>query len=292
MAGKLPEDGEFFCEWLTPDAGAVFRRGTKLADITTPYQRLEVYDSPEFGRLFRLDGSNMTSERDEFFYHENIVHVAALAQEHPRKAFIVGGGDGGAAEELLKHPTIEQVVVAELDAEVVRIARQYFAGVHRGALDDARVEVRIGDGFAAMRRLSERYDVVVMDLTDPVGPAAALYSAEFFREAARVLAPTGVLALHIGSPFFHRERFVETTARLASVFPIVRHYFVHVPLYGANWGMAFASQMTDVTRLSARELDERIRVRRIADLQYVNGDTVRGGFALPEYVRALLAPKT
>jgi spermidine synthase len=129
-----------------------------------------------------------------------------------------------------------------------------------------------------------------MDLTDPVGPAEALYSVEFFRDAARVLAPTGVLALHIGSPFFHRERFVETTTRLASVFSMVRHYFVHVPLYGANWGMAFASQLTDVTRLSARELDERIRVRRIDDLQY--GDTLRGGFALPEYVRALLAPRT
>jgi spermidine synthase len=291
MAGDFPDGGEFFCEWLTPDAGAVFRRGTKLEDITTPYQRLEVYESPGFGRVFRLDGSNMTSERDEFFYHENIVHVAALAQEHPRKAFIVGGGDGGAAEELLKHPTIERVVVAELDAEVVRIARQYFASVHRGALDDTRVDVRIGDGFAELRTTSERYDIVVMDLTDPVGPAEALYTADFFREAARVLSPQGVLALHIGSPFFHRDRVVATTARLASVFPLVRHYFVHVPLYGANWGMAFASQVTDVTRLSAKELDERIRIRQIGGLQYVNGDTVRGGFALPEYVRALLAPK-
>jgi len=291
MPAAFPDGDEFFCEWLTPDSAAVFRRGTKLEDITTPFQRLEVYDSPEFGRLFRLDGCNMTSERDEFFYHENIVHVAALAQEYPRKAFIVGGGDGGAAEELLKHPTIEHVVVAELDAEVVRIARQYFSSVHRGALDDPRVDVRIGDGASALRSTSERYDIVVMDLTDPVGPAEALYSADFFREAARVLSPTGVLALHVGSPFFHRERFVDTSARLASVFPLVRHYFVHVPLYGANWGMAFASQVTDVTRLSAKELDERIRIRGIGELQYVNGDVVRAGLALPEYVKAMLAAK-
>lgn len=289
MSTEFPGRDEFLCEWLTPDAGAIFRRGTMLEDIKTPYQRLEVYESPEFGRMFRLDGSNMTSERDEFFYHENITHIAALAQDHPRTAFIVGGGDGGAAEELLKQPTIERVIVAELDAEVVRIAKKYFANVHHGALDDPRVEVRIGDGFAEMRAATDRYDIIVMDLTDPAGPAETLYSAEFFREAARVLAPTGVLAVHIGSPFFHRERFVATTKRLAAVFPLVRHSFVHVPLYGANWGMAFASQVTDVTRLSAKELDERIRVRQIPGLRYVNGDTVRGGFALPEYVRQMLA---
>src|SRR5438477_11747200 len=123
MSADFPDRSEFVCEWLTADTGAVFRRGAKLEDITTKFQRLEVFDTPEFGRMFRLDGCNMTSERDEFFYHEPIVHIGALAQESPRRAFIVGGGDGGAAEELLKHPTIERIVIAELDPDVVRIAR-------------------------------------------------------------------------------------------------------------------------------------------------------------------------
>jgi len=287
-ASSPVDPNEFFCEWLTSRSGAVFRFERKLEDLQTAYQHLEVYETKEYGRLFRLDGCNMTSERDEFLYHENIVHVGLLAQERPRRAFIVGGGDGGAAEEILKHPTIERVVLAELDPEVVRIARQYFQSVHRGALDDARVDIRIGDAYDEMRRTDERFDLVVMDLTDPIGPAEALYTAPFFREVERVLDPTGVLALHIGAPFFHAERFASTTAQLASVFPFVRHYFVYVPLYGASWGMAFASQRTDVAALSARDIDERLSVREIAQLQYLNGDTMRGSFALPPYVQRIL----
>jgi spermidine synthase len=286
---EFPDRDEFFCEWLTQDSGTVFRRGRTLEDIRTPYQRLEVFDTPELGCMFRLDGCNMTSERDEFFYHENIVHVGALAQSAPRRAFIVGGGDGGSAEEMLKHPTIERVVIAELDAEVVRIARKYFHAVHRGALDDPRVEIRIGDAFAELRTTKETFDLVVMDLTDPVGPAEALYSIEFFREVVRVLEPEGTLALHIGSPFFHRQRFVETMQRLAAVFPIVRPYFVHIPLYGTNWGMAFASTATDPARLDVVDIDLQLRVRRIRQLKYLNGDTMRAGFALPGYVRELIS---
>jgi spermidine synthase len=281
-------DGDFFDEWLTSDAGVLFRRGRLLEDVQTPHQRLEVFDTPELGRMFRLDGSNMTSERDEFFYHENIVHVGALAQDAPRTAFIVGGGDGGAAEELLKHPSIERVIIAELDAEVVRIARTYLQTVHRGALDDPRVEIRIGDGFAELRKTTGPVDVVIMDLTDPTGPAEALYTTAFFREVARILSPQGTLALHIGSPFFHSARFAATINRLHDVFAVVRPHFVHVPLYGANWGMACASQRTDPKHLASREVDERLRVREIAHLQYLNGDTFAAGFALPNYVRELI----
>jgi len=289
MNADRPADEDFVYEWLTSDAGVVFR-GRRIEDIHTRFQRLEVFDTPELGLMFRLDGSNMTSERDEFFYHENIVHVGALAQDAPRRAFIVGGGDGGAAEELLKHPTIERVVIAELDAEVVRVARTYLQSVHRGALDDPRVELRIGDGFAALREAGgQSFDILIMDLTDPAGPAEALYTTAFFREADRVLAPEGTLALHAGSPFFHAARFVEIIGRLREVFAIVRPHFVHVPLYGANWGMACASQRTDPLRLRGKEVDERLRVRQIAQLQYLNGDTFVAGFALPNYVREMLS---
>jgi spermidine synthase len=290
MSADPPRDpGEFIHEWLNDDVAATFRGGRQLEDIRTPYQRLEVFDTPGLGRMFRLDGCNMTSERDEFFYHENIVHIGALAQDAPRRALVVGGGDGGSAEELLKHPTIERVVIAELDAEVVRIARKHFQAVHRGALDDPRVEIRIGDGFAELKKTSESFDLVVMDLTDPVGPAVALYGTGFFREADRVLAPEGTLALHVGSPFFHPSRLKATIGRLREVFAIVRPYFVWVPLYGASWGMACASQRSDPLSLSCSEIDNRLRVRRIAHLQYLNGDTYAGGFALPNYVKELLS---
>ena len=285
-----PEDGEFLYEWLGPDAGVVFRRGRLLESIGTPYQKLEVFDTPQLGRMFRLDGCNMTSERDEFFYHEGLVHPAAITHDAPCSALVLGGGDGGSTEELLKHPSIRRVVMAELDAEVVRVARTHFQSVHNGALDDPRLEVRIGDGLACVASTTEKFDLVLMDLTDPVGPAEALYSTEFFRAIRRVLHPGGTLSLHLGSPFFHPDRFAGGVCRLREVFPFVRPYFVHIPLYGANWGMACASATTDPLSLSAAEVDARLDARGVRDLRYFNGDIHRAGFAQPNFVRDLLSP--
>src|SRR4051812_33441818 len=123
MTGFNPD--EFIVEWLNDDAGVFFRRASTIESLHTAHQQLDVLDTQSLGRMFRLDGCNMTSERDEFFYHENIVHPGALAQDAPRRALVIGGGDGGSTEELLKHSTIERVVMAELDPEVIRIARQY-----------------------------------------------------------------------------------------------------------------------------------------------------------------------
>lgn len=285
---ERPDDDAFLFEWLSADAGVAFRRGPLLEAVTTPHQRIEVFETPQLGRMFRLDGANMTSERDEFFYHENLVHPAAIAQDAPASALVVGGGDGGSIEELLKHPSMARVVMAELDAEVVRIARTHFRSVHHGALDDPRVETRFGDGLAFLDGTAEKFDLVVMDLTDPVGPAEALYTTAFYHAAERALRPGGTLTLHLGSPFFHPERFATAVRRLASVFAIVRPYFVHIPLYGANWGMACAAQRTDPLALSAAEVDDRIARRGIAGLQYFNGDVHRAGFALPNFVRALV----
>ena len=287
MAEKLDPD-DFVVEWLDADSGVIFRRGASIESVQTPYQRLEVLATPALGRMFRLDGCNMTSEKDEFFYHENIVHPGALAQDAPRSALVIGGGDGGAIEEILKHPTIERVVMAELDGEVVRVARAWLQSVHRGKLDDPRVEIRLGDALEFVASIGERFDIVVMDLTDPAGPSEALYTTDFYRSLARIVEPAGTLALHLGSPFFHADRFVESMRRLREVFAIVRPYFVHIPLYGANWGMACASQRTDPMLLSSEDCEMRIAARRIGDLQYFNGDMHRAGFALPNFVRELI----
>ena len=128
----------------------------------------------------------MTSEGEEFFYHEALVHPAAMAHPAPRKALILGGGDGGAVEELLKHPSIERVVLAELDEAVVHFSRQHLQAVHRGALDDARVEVCIGDGLALMEATDERFDLALMDLTDPDTPASALYAPDALARMKRL----------------------------------------------------------------------------------------------------------
>ncbi len=285
---KPPKHGEHVFESLNCDSGVYFRVRERIEYYKTSFQTMEVLDTPELGKVFRLDGCNMTSERDEFFYHENIIHPALIAQARPRCALVIGGGDGGSSEELLKHRTIERVVMAELDPDVVRIAREHFQSVHRGALDDPRLEIRIGDGYAFLRETQETFDAVVMDLTDPIGPAEDLYSVDFYRQCNRVLTDSGTLALHIGSPFFHRERFATSVKRLREVFPIVRPYLVHVPLYGAWWGMVCASRTTDPLALSEEEVAARISKRALPHLQFYNAEMHRAVFALPNFVRELI----
>ena len=271
------------------DASGVYFEGTLVERRRTAFQLLEVYDTPELGRLFRLDGCNMTSEVDEFFYHENLVHPAAIAHAGPRNALVIGGGDGGSSEELLKHSTIGRVHMAELDPDVVAVAKLHFAKVHRGAFDDPRLQVTIGDGLAYLRQTSARYDLVSMDLTDPVGPSVELYSPATFALAKGAMAAGGALTLHLGSPFSHPARVRETLGHLRQVFRLVTPYFVHIPLYGSVWGFACASDTLDPRGMSPAEVDRTIAHRGIGDLQYYNGETHRALFALPNYVKALLA---
>ncbi len=279
---------ELLLEWLNADSAYGFRARRRLETVRSQYQTVEVFDTPQFGTLFRLDGSFMTSEKDEFFYHEPMAHAAAITHPAPRRALVLGGGDGGSSEELLKHPSIEQVVVVELDPEVVRVARQHLGSVHRGALDDPRLSLQIGDGYAYVESTDQRFDLVVLDLTDPGTPAHRLYTRGFFALLARVLRPGGAVTLHIGAPVFQPERVRELLADLRSVFAIVRPLGVVVPLYGSYWGMAVASQSLDPLAIDEAEVGRRLRARGIDGLGYYNAEVHRALFALPNFYRALV----
>ncbi|NLF53724.1 MAG: polyamine aminopropyltransferase [Thauera phenolivorans] len=280
-------------EPLNDDAGLFYRAGRLLERGRSAHQAYEVWDSPQFGRLFRLDGSSMSSERDEFHYHENLVHVPCIAHAGVRRALIVGGGDGGSAEELLKQPAIEHVLIVELDAKVVEIARKYLHAVHHGALDDPRVELRIGDGLRHVMELlptaGQRFDLIVLDLTEPTGPAEALYAEDFFAGCRALLNPGGALSLHLGAPFFQPERVRTLVHRLRAVFSQVRPYFLYVPLYGTLWGFATAADALDPASLTADEVDLRLLRRGIGALQHYNGSVHCAQFALPNHLRTLLA---
>lgn len=270
------------------DASGVYFEGRLVERRQTRFQLLEVYETEELGRIFRLDGFNMTSERDEFFYHENLAHPAAVAHPHPRRALVIGGGDGGSSEELLKHSTLEVVHMAELDPDVIEVARAQFAKVHRGAFDDPRLKVTVGDGLAYLRSTDVRYDLVCMDLTDPVGPSMELYSPATFALARGAMAAGGALTLHMGSPFSHPDRVRATLASLRQVFARVTPYFVHIPLYGSIWGFACASETLDPRELSPEEVERRLAARGVQGLQYYNGEVHRALFALPNYIRELV----
>lgn len=275
-------------EKLNDDCGVYFT-GALVEKRQTLFQALEIYETPQFGRLLRLDGCNMTSERDEFFYHENLVHPALSAHPHPLAALVIGGGDGGSCEEILKHSTIEQVHLVELDADVIEVAKEYFANVHRGVFANPKLKVTIGDGAAYLRGAARKYDFIALDLTDPAGLAAELYTADFFRHCLHALNREGILSVHIGSPIAHPQRVSASMKNLRDVFPLVRPYFVYIPTYGSVWGFACASATLDVCAPTAQQIDERLKIRGVAARQYYNGAIHHALFALPEYVKSMVA---
>ncbi len=275
-------------ERLNADFGLYLSAPRLLAQRQSAWQHIEVFDNPQFGRVMRIDGCFMTSERDEFFYHEPMVHLPAIAHPGVRRALVVGGGDGGAAEELLKLPGMEKVVLAELDADVVAMAREWLGAIHHGAFDDPRLELRLGDARAFLGQTEERFDQIILDLTDPFGPAVELYTVEFYTACRRALNPGGVLSLHLGSPVHLPESLGRIAASVRAVFPIFRPYLQYVPLYGTLWCMGMASDTTDPALLSAAEVDARIAARGLHGLQLYNGAMHHALLAQPNFVRTLL----
>jgi len=283
----VPRDKRFMYEWLNGDYG-FFLRSSKLIEASkTRFQDLEIHETPQFGKLFRLDGCFMTSEREEFVYHETLIHPALAALSAPKRVLIIGGGDGGAAEEALKHPSLDQVVMVELDEKVVEIAKQHFGAIHRGAFVHPKLKLLIDDGLKYLAETKEKFDHVALDLPDPIGPATALYEEAFFRDCKRSLAPGGVLTLHMGSPWSRPDRVRMLYGRLAKMFKIARPYTMFIPLYGCLWSMCACSDSTDVASVGATEIDARVSARGVTHLQYYNGATHQALFALPNFVRDL-----
>jgi spermidine synthase len=259
--------GHWLRERLTSAYEVHVRSNEELVSSRSTYQLISVYETDTFGRVLRLDDCNMTSERDEFVYHELMTHPALCAQSSPRRALIIGGGDGGAAKEVLKHACIESVDIAELDPAVVEVSRRWLPAVHQGAFDDARCHVHIGDGFAFLRNSTQHYDLIVMDLTDPDEHAAALYDAPFFALAASKLTATGVLTTHLGARWFHATRVAQLTQRLHATFAHVARFEAFVPLYGAPWCVAASSASTDVSAITQRHIEHVCTARKLAGLK-------------------------
>ena len=171
---------------------------------------------------------------------------------------------------------------------MVDFCKEHLPDVHRGAFDDPRLKVVIADGKKYVEECQDQFDLMMLDLTDPFGPAEALYRVDFLRHCRRILGPEGVLSMHLGSPVTRPNVFHRVYSSLKSVFGIVRPYLVYVPLYGAIWGMATASDKTDPLAFNSENIEERLKTRRISHLQYYNGDTHQGVFGLPNYVRDIL----
>ncbi|MDH5490635.1 MAG: polyamine aminopropyltransferase [Myxococcales bacterium] len=249
------------------------------------YQRLEILDSDRFGRMLVLDGLFMTSEKDEFFYHEMLIQPALCTVPKLERVLVIGGGDGGSVREILRHPSVEKVVMVEIDEFVVNSCKKYLPMIGT-AWDDPRLDLRFDDGIAYVKESEdEPFDVVIVDGTDPVGPGVVLFDLEFFRGCKRMLRPHGVLAMQSESPIYFEKTFVETQHKLAEIFETVRPYFGPVPIYsGGIWSWTFASDQVDPLELNEA------RVAAITpDSKVYNGEVHRAAFAQPNYIRKLIA---
>ncbi len=275
-------------EPLNESIGFYIKASRHIGEWHTQYQKIAVFDTPQYGKIFRLDDYNMTSEREEFVYHETLIHPALTAHSAPGKVLIIGGGDGGSSEEVLKHPSVEQVTLVEIDEDVIKVAKEHFESVHNGVFDNPRLRIIVGDGMQFVRNTEDKFDLIALDLTDPIGPAAALYSEDFFRQCRKALNPGGALTLHIGSPTAHPERVTELAQRLHRVFRIVRPCTMYIPLYGALWALAVCSDQLNPKAFTANEIDARIKARGLNQLQFYNGESHLGIFALPNFIRTLV----
>jgi spermidine synthase len=198
------------------------------------YQDILVLESADFGKILVLDGVVQLTERDEFFYHEMLAHVALHAHERPESVLIIGGGDGGTLREVLKHESVKSVQLVELDKEVIEIAKRYFPALASG-YSDARVLVTEMDGSNFVRQTGDKFDVVLVDSTDPVGSAECLFSEQFFTDIRSVLNEDGMMVIQTESLHFHRRFVMNIQKSLGNLFEIVGLYTAPLATYAGNW---------------------------------------------------------
>jgi spermidine synthase len=288
----VSEEEIFLLESLTPDFGHFVRATRLIYGGRTPFQKIELFESPQFGKTLRLDNVFQTSVGDEFFYHEMMVHPALVAHPRPERVLVVGAGDGGMAEEVLKHGTVREVVMVEIDPDVVAFAREHLGEIHRGSLDDPRLTLHIGDGFAYVMEAAERgerFDAAILDLTDPIGPSRPLYTVEYYKALAKLLGEGGIQVQHVETPVTRPKMFAQLVANVRAAYREVHPLLQYVPLYGTLWGFCNASQTLDPRRLDPDTITRRVAERGLTDLKVYNAETHAAAYALPNFVRDVLA---
>lgn len=253
----------------------------------TDHQHLIIFENPFFGRVLALDGIVQTTERDEFFYHEMLAHVPMLAHGAAREVLIIGGGDGGLLREVLRHP-VEQATLVELDRTVIDLCTQHLPALSRGAFEDSRARVAIGDGFKFVAETDKKFDVIIVDSTDPIGPGEILFTENFYRECKHCLTAGGILVTQNGVPFFQSAELATTWKRLKPLFDDVGFYTVSVPTYvGGVMTLGWATDDPALRRLSVDTLAARF-VALHMDTRYYTPQIHTAAFALPGYISALL----
>lgn len=284
---------KWFIEYQTPHSAHMHGIRRVVHSEETEYQRIDVFDTEEYGRMLVLDGKVQSTVKDEYIYHESLVHPVMLAHPAPVEVLIVGGGEGGTLREVLRHGSVTRAVMVDIDAAVIRCAREHMPELSGGAFDDRRAEVVVGDGRRFVEGCREGFDVVIMDVTDPLegGPGALLYTEEFYRAVRRLLRKGGSVATQATSTYYSTQCFATIARTIGKALGSSGGYHAWVPAYDSMWGFAYGCLGRDPKGIPPSAIDAELERRGIAGLRFYDGSAHRALFSLPKEVRRCMGGK-
>lgn len=276
----------WFSEFHSKDVKFSVRIEKQLYSGKSDFQRIDVYDTKEFGKFFTLDGYIMITEKDEFIYHDMIVHVPMATNPNIENVLVIGAGDGGTVRELVRYDSVKKIDMVEIDKLVVDVCKEYFPNSTSG-LDDLRVNLYFEDGLKFISDKVNEYDLIIVDSTDPIGPGEGLFTREFYGNCYKALKKDGILVNQHESPFYpeYARQMQRAHKRIREFFPISKVYQVHIPTYASgHWLFGFASKTYDP--VDDVDCDKWNALGLTTN--YYNTDIHKGAFAIPNYVKELL----
>lgn len=273
----------WFTEKQTKDFGIICRVEKTLHTERTEFQQLDVIETHQFGTMLLLDGMVMTTDVDEFVYHEMVAHVPLCTHPNPKTVLVVGGGDGGAIREIVKHASVEKAVLVDIDGKVIEYSKKYLPEIAK-ELNNPRVEVRVEDGFRHIHEHKQAYDVILVDSTEPVGPAVKLFEKGFYQGIYDCLKEDGLFVAQSDNPWFHGELIRKVFADVSDIFPITRLYTCNVPTYPSGlWTFTLGSKKYDPLKVDKAAIPD-------LDTKYYTREIHFAAFALPKFVEDLTKP--
>lgn len=273
----------YVTEWANPNVGLSLKITDVLHEETTPYQQIRIAETEQYGRMLILDGVFQTSVKDEWTYHEMIAHVPVMIHPHPERVLIIGGGDGGVAREVCRHDCVKQVDLCDIDGRVIELSREYFPTIAAALLDPPeKLHVHVGDGIAFAKSVKDFYDIIIIDCSDPIGPGEGLFTREFYKSAKEALREDGLIVQQSESPIVQQQTVHDVFCAMGDVFPIVRMYYSHVPIYPeCLHSFMMASKKYD-------PLTADICHPCPQGLRYYNEGIQKSCFVLPNFMKELL----
>ena len=278
-------------QWVTEkwqDVETRYKIQSVLYEDNSEFQHTQIVDSIRYGRMLLLDGIVQTTEKDEFIYHEMLVHVPMLAHPYPEKVLIIGGGDGGILREVLKYKSVTTATMVEIDPGVIELSRKYLPSINKGAFEDSRANIIISDGAAFVKETTDKFDVVIVDSCDPVGPATVLFSRAFYGDINNLLTEDGIMVCQTGSLHMQPAEQVETYGLLSGIYGYASPYVFTVPTYiGGLFSAMFCSDNIDPDKNDFDLIKEKAAINNLKTWYYNPGIHI-GAFYVPGFLKERL----